>query len=387
MRLRIICLGYIVRCPLGGMAWHHLQYILGLNRLGHDVFFVEDSGDSTWACYDPDRQTNGPDPGYGLRFIAELFDRFGLGDRWIYHDALGGRRYGSYAARLMEICQSADLLLNLSGSNLLRPWGEAVAERVYVDTDPGFTQVQHLTDAKRRQRAEQHTTFLTFGENICRPSCSVPDDGLPWQPTRQPVVLDCWEVAPPSPNGPLTTIMQWDNTLQSVPREYAGRRYGRKAVSFMPFLHLPRQSGHVFELALSGADVLTREQLRSAGWSLRDPLEPTLNIWTYQNYIRGSKAEFSVAKEGYVTSGSGWFSERSSAYLASGRPVIVQDTGFSTWLGTGEGVLAFRSPEEAFEMLEELNANYALHCRRARELAVEFFDSRAVLQRLLDAAA
>src|SRR5262245_18935195 len=123
MRLRIICLGYIVRCPLGGMAWHHLQYVLGLKRLGHEVFFVEDSGDAAWACYDPERQTNGPNPSYGLRFIAELFDHFGLGDRWIYRDALGKQRYGFHAIDLEEICRSSDLLLNLSGSNLLRAWG------------------------------------------------------------------------------------------------------------------------------------------------------------------------------------------------------------------------------------------------------------------------
>lgn len=386
-RLRIICLGYIVRCPLGGMAWHHLQYVLGLTLLGHDTYFVEDSGDDHWACYDPNRQENGPDPSHGLAFIDHVFQRLGLGGRWIYHDALARRCFGTRAEALEELCASADLLLNLSGSNILRSWALRAGHRVFVDTDPVFTQLRHIDDSNRRARAAQHTSFFSFGVNIGKPDCSVPDDGFMWQPTRQPVVLDAWPVFPGAADGKLTTVMQWDNTLQGVPCEYRSQQYGRKAVSFGPYIDLPLRSSEAFEIALSGADRCAQARLRKGGWRLREAADVSRDPWTYQDYIRNSKAEFSIAKHGYVSTRSGWFSERSAAYLASGRPVIVQETGFSEWLPTGDGVMAFRTPDEATAAITQLQGNYERHCRRARDVAAGFFDARTVLGALIDAAA
>jgi hypothetical protein len=379
--LRVLVLGYIVRGPIGGMAWHHLHYVLGLGRLGHDVYFVEDSDDYP-SCYDPNRGVVDTDPTYGLRFARAAFDRLGFGDRWAYYDAHTGRWLGPAAPTILDRIAGADVLLNVSGVNPLRPWLLHIPSRVFIDTDPAFTQIRHLTDSAARARAEAHTSFFTFGENIpARRSC-VPDDGLPWQPTRQPVVLDAWPVTPGEPRGRFTTVMQWD----SYPaRDYGGQRYGMKADSFGPYLELPARSGVAFELALGSARA-PREMLRDCGWSLRDPLEVTRDPWSYQEYIRSSKAEFAVAKHGYVVSRCGWFSERSACYLASGRPVLAQDTGFTDWLPTGRGVLSFGSPDEALAGVEEISRRYEFHSRAARAVAEEHFDAANVLTSLIERA-
>jgi hypothetical protein len=380
-QLRIIVLGYIIRGPLGGLAWHHLQYVLGLAALGHDVYFVEESDDYP-SCYDPEKDVLGTDPTYGLRFAADTFGRTGLGERWAYYDSHTDRWLGPAAGRIREQCATAELLLNLSGVNQLRPWLREIPRRALVDTDPVFTQIQHLTDASRRELAERHTGFFSFGENIAHQRSTVPDDGFCWQDTRQPIVLSAWPVLTGPAAGKFTTIMQWDSYR---PREYGGVRYGMKSDSFLSFLDLPAHAGPIFELAV-GSKSAPRPVLRSKGWELLDPREPTRDPWIYQRYIQQSRAEFTVAKHGYVVSHSGWFSERSAAYLASGRPVVTQETGFSEWLPGGKGVLAFRTPDEAVGAIEEVNRRYRLHCRAARSLAEEYFDARKVLPRLIERA-
>ena len=375
-RLRIVVLGYIVRGPLGGLAWHHLQYVLGLADLGHEVVFVEDSDDYP-SCYDPSRNIVDTDPSYGLGFAARAFERVGLGPRWAYYDAHTARWLGPCADRVLQLCASADLLLNLSGVNPLRPWLLGVPARALVDTDPVFTQIRHLTDPAARAEALRHTAFCSFGAHGERGA--IPDDGLPWQPTRQPIVLRAWPVTPGPTAGCWTTVMQWDSYAA---REYGGVRYGMKSASFEPYLDLPRRSGQRFELAL-GSPTAPRRLLRRHGWSVRNPLRPTRDPWSYQRYLQRSRAEFSVAKHGYVAARSGWFSERSAAYLASGRPVVVQDTGFEAWLRADMGVLPFSSPEEALAAIEAVERNYAAQCRAAREVAEEYFDAQRVLQALI----
>lgn len=381
-RLRIIVLGYIVRGPLGGMTWHHLQYVMGLRDLGYDVHFVEDSGDASWCCYDPTRNITGIDPSYGLRFATNTFEKVGLGDCWAYYDAHTSHWLGPCANRILDIFRSADLLLNLSGANPIRPWLMKIPLRVLIETDPVFTQIRHLTDHVARDLALQHTSFLTFGENIDSNQCTMPSDGLPWQATRQPIVLDAWPVTPGPAQGKFTTVMQWD----SYPaREYNGLRYGMKSDSFGPYINLPGKTNSIFELAV-GSPTAPRTLLRSKGWLVRNPLEPTLDPWTYQRYIEQSKAEFAIAKHGYVVSRSGWFSERSAAYLASGRPVVTQETGFSDWLKTDSGVIPFNTSEEALAAIDEVNAHYEFHCRAARDIAEAYFDARQVLYHVLECA-
>ncbi len=378
-RLRIIVLGYLVRGPLGGMAWHHLQYALGLKRLGHDVYFVEDSDDYP-SCYDPSRGVTDTDPSYGLQFAADSFARLGLAEIWAYYNAHTECWYGPCAGRRSHLFQSADLLLNVSGVNPLRPWLQHVPIRVLIDTDPLFTQLRHLTEPAAIEQATRHTHFFSFGENIARGTSRVPTDGLPWQATRQPVVLDAWPNTAGRPQAPFTTVMQWDSYSS---RNYGGQSYGMKAASFGPYEDLPARTSEILEIAL-GSSSAPRSRLAAAGWTVQNPLAIASDPWTYQRYIQESKAEFSVAKEGYVTSLCGWFSERSTAYLASGRPVVVQDTGFTQWLPTGLGVLAFQTPAAAREAIREVCGDYNRHCKAARDIAEEFFDSRRVLSRLLE---
>jgi hypothetical protein len=253
--------------------------------------------------------------------------------------------------------------------------------RVLVDEDPAFTQVRNITDNAARRRAEHHNAFLSFGENIAPGRSTVPDDGLPWQSTRQPVVLDAITPGLGPADAAFTTVMVWE----SYPAAHCyGVRYGLKSDSFAPYLDLPGWVTTPLEVAL-GAPAGTRALLSRKGWQVRDARVPTRDPWTYLEYIRRSKAELSVAKQGYVVSRCGWFSERSVAYLASGRPVLVQETGFSDWLASGRGVVPFSTPQDALAGIEEIERDYAQHCRSAREIAEEYFDSRTVLPALLEA--
>ena len=379
--LSVVVLGYVVRGPLGGLTWHHLQYVLGLAALGCTVHFLEDSDDYP-ACYDPSRDLTDSDPTYGLAYAADVFTRVGMGACWAYHEAHPSTGHGPCADSALKICRDADLLLNVSGVNPLRPWLAAIPNRVLVDTDPVFTQCRHLKDPAAMANARGHTAFFTFGENYGKAGCSIPNDGLPWLPTRQPVVLDAWPVSPLASGGRYTTVMQWDSYKSC---EHAGVRYGMKSDSFAAFATLPSRVALPLELALGGPTA-PRDELESRGWLLRNPLDVTRDPWVYQSYMRDSRAEFSVAKHGYVASRSGWFSERSAGYLASGRPVITQQTGFSDWLSADAGVVPFVDLDDAVAAIADVEARYRLHAEAARDIAATWFDSADVLQRLIDLA-
>ena len=379
--LRIIVLGYIVRGPLGGLAWTPLHYLMGLANLGHEVYFVEDSNDYP-SCYDPSQHITSIDPSYGLRFVTHIFQKVGLGDRWAYYDAHSLRWVGPCAERMLEICRTTDLLLNISGINPMRSWFMEIPTRVLIDTDPVFTQIRHLTEPLTLEQARHHTAFLSFGESINSEDCSVPDDHLTWKPTRQPIVLQAWPTTPGPKDGKFTTVMQWE----SYPaREYKGKQYGMKADSFTQFFRLPEWTDTKLELAL-GSPSAPRDHLRDKGWILRDPLEVSRDPWIYQRYLQESKAEFSVAKQGYVVSRSGWFSERSVAYLASSRPVVLQDTGFSRLFPTGKGLFSFTNMEEILGAIDAINTDYEGNCRAAREIATEYFAAEKVLGSLMERA-
>ena len=380
-RLRIVVMGYVVRGPLAGPTWHHLQYVRGLADLGHEVWYLEDSDDYA-TCYDPAQQTVTADPSYGLAFAGPVFERLGMGQRWAYFDALQDRWHGPAGDRMPALCRSADLLLNVSGMNALRPWVAQIPHRVLIDTDPVFMQVDILNDATLREFAESHTAFFTFGESFGLPGCTMPDDGLPWRPTRQPVLLDAWAPTPGLPDGRYTTVMLWDS--YDV-REWNGRTFGMKSQEMERVLDMPARCGPRFEMALGGPTAPS-ERLAALGWHMADPLAITCDPWDYQAYIRQSKAEFSVAKHGYVATRSGWFSERSASYMALGRPVVVQDTGFSRHLPTGEGLLAFTTLEEAVAAVAEVDAHYNRHVEAARAVIESHFDARRVLTRLVEQA-
>lgn len=375
MKDRVIVSGCIVRVPLAGMAWHYLQYVLGLKELGYDVWYVEDSGDDPWCCYDPKSGTTGPDATYGLGFAARLFEENGLQDRWAYFDTHGRGWCGPAGSSATKVCSTADVLLNVSETAPLRSWFEHVPIRVLIDTDPAFTQIRHLSDPKRKAQASGHTHFWTFAGCIGMASCTVPDDGFPWRPTRQPVVTSAWPVVPILPGARFSTIMQWESYPARV---HGGVTYGLKSDSFGPYIDLPQRLGFPLDLGL-GSSTAPRLALQAAGWNLLNPEDLTDSTTSYQRFIQQSTGEFSIAKAGYVTTHSGWFSERSCAYLASGRPVILQDTGFPDWLPTGRGLLTFSNPDGAVRALEEVRGNLDRHSRAARELASDVFDAARVL--------
>lgn len=378
--MRIVVLGYIIRGPIGGLAWHHLQYVLGLYSMGHEVLFLEDSDDYP-ACYDPGTFQSGTDPSYGLAFIKNLFQNFELQDRWAYHDAHTANWHGWSREKVVTFCKAADVVLNLSCVNPLRDWWINIPRRILVDTDPAFTQINHLVKAEAMQVARAHTHFATYGENFGRPGCSLPDDGLPWKPTRQPLYAPAWKPGPARPTANWTTVMQWDSYRNG---EYGGRTFGMKSMSFQPFLDLPSHlPAETFEIAMGNAHA-PKAELQAKGWKITDPAIPSRDAVGFQRYIADSKGEWTVAKQGYVISRSGWFSERSLNYMAAGKPVVVQDTGLGEIFPCGEGLLVFSSLEEGVDGIKRVSSAYDVHCRRAREIALEYFDAATVLNSLLN---
>lgn len=380
-RLRLVVLGYMVRGPMGGMAWHHLQYIMGLTQLGHDVLFLEESDDYP-SCYDPTMHEVGTDPTYGIQFTKAAFAKLGMNAQWAYYDAHCNEWHGPGAGKVDDFCASADALINVSGVNRLLPFLQEIPVRILIDTDPAFTQIRHLTNENARSRASQHNSFFTFGETIETGQSTVPNDGFHWQATRQPIFLDAWPLRDGPKYGAFTTVMQWESY---PPVEYGARRFGMKSDSFNLVRDLPGRVRAPLEIALGG-NTAPRSDLRQLGWRLTDPLSVTRNPWTYQTYLGMSRGEFSVAKHGYVASCSGWFSERTACYLAMGRPAVVQDTGFSKHLPCGAGLFAFDDAETAINAIERVETDYNSQCRAARELAANYFDSRIVLRSLLERA-
>jgi hypothetical protein len=378
-KLKVLVLGYIVRGPLGGLAWHHLQYVLGLKKLGHDVVFLEDSDDYA-ACYNPLTNEMNTDPSYGLRFIDKAFKKLNLNNLWTYYDSHTNQWFGKTKAEMLDFFASTDVLLNLSGVNPMRDWLLPIPKRVFIDTDPAFTQIRHLTDENAHKLAAKHNCFFSFGENFDAEDCSIPDDGFDWKPTRQPIVLDAWKLTKGNKNNRWTTVIQWDSyrTL-----EYNGQTFGMKSASFDGYIDLPQMTTEKFELAL-GSETAPGDFLQSKNWKITNPLIPTRTPWTYQKFIQNSKAEWTIAKHGYTSSLSGWFSERSACYLASGRPVLTQETGFSKFIECGRGLLAFSSKEEVLDGIEKINSEYDKHCKGARELAINSFSYEKVLIKLLN---
>ena len=365
---------------MGGMTWHHLQYFIGLYKLGHDVYFLEDSGDTIYSCYDPVRNVTDTDATYGLNYAYEIFNSLGLVNKWCYFNKHKNLWEGPLSNSVMEKIRNADALINLSCSNPMREWFMKVPARILVDTDPVFTQIRNLTDKNRYELSNFHNSFFTFGENFGKPDCGIPNDGFLWRPTRQPVVLDLWKVSKELPSSNWTTVMQWDSYS---PREYNGISYGMKSHSFNEFKLLPELiPDENFELAIGG-EYAPVEELKLHGWKIVNSLIPAQTPESYKKYIESSKGEWSIAKDGYIKGLSGWFSERSVCYLASGKPVIVQDTGFSGILPIGRGLFAFTTIDDVKDAILTINNDYHYHCMQARKLVIEFFDSDNVLNNIL----
>jgi hypothetical protein len=380
-RGRIVVFGILFWYPLAGVTYQFLHYLLALRRLGWDPYYVEDS--TRWV-YDPDCNDTTPDPSRNIARLAPVLAAHGFGDRWAFrsHHEDGGV-YGIGAARLSALYREAEALLNVTGAQELREEHLACPRRIYVETDPGKGQIKAAEGNTVMLRTlGLHDTVFTFGENVGRPDCGLPVDRVTWLQTRQPVALDLW----PGDEGqrhPYTTIATWRNDNDVV---YRGETYyWSKHREFEKVLDLPRRRPGLFELATE-VDAATAARLTAHGWRLSDAFAISGDVDRYRTFVQGSRGEFTVAKDQNVRLRSGWFSDRSACYLAAGRPVITQDTGFGNVLPTGKGLFAFRDLEEALAAVDAIESDYGSHCRAAREIAAEYFDAETVVGSLLKRA-
>ena len=371
--MKVLCAGHLVRHPVGGHTWHHLQYLVGLQRLGHDVQFVENSG---WenSCYDPSTRYSTDDPTYGLNYMADVFARVGLSGRLTYLKR-DGTTVGMTRDALADCCRASDVFLNLSNVNWV-PEFELCRRRALVDTDPVFTQIGGFGMS---QAFDRHHVLFTYGANVHGANTQMPTAGRRWFPTRQPVVLDLWPVKMPAEDAAISTVMNWS---AYGGREVDGKFYGQKDREFEPFFDLPRRIERRMQIAVEPPAAI-RARLIDGGWEIVDPAGVSRDPWTYQRFIANSRAEFCVAKHGYVWPRSGWFSDRTTAYLASGRPAVVQDAGFTDWIAPSRGLMPFLLESEAVEHLRSLDDGYADRCAAARRLSEQAFDSTLVLGAML----
>jgi len=351
----------------GGAAWAVMQYVLGLQELGWDVWLVEPVDDLTAAR---------------TQFFAAVVARFDLGGRSALLKVGTEETVGADYAQLVAAAARADVLLNVSGMLADPRLLERIPNRVYLDLDPAFNQLWHAQGAAD-MRFEAHTAFATGGLRIGQPGCSVPTCGIDWIPTLPPVVLSHWPVADPAPHAAFTTVGNW-RSYGSI--EYDGVQYGQKAHAFRDLFALPARTSQRFEVALSisADETADIEALATNRWQLADPGRAAGTPDRYEDFIRRSKAEIGIAKAGYARSRCGWFSDRSAAYLASGRPVVAQDTGAGDAVPVGEGLLTFTTLDEAVEAIERVDRDYVRHCAAARAFAEDQLASARVLGSLLE---
>jgi len=375
-KLSIIVSGMIAADPhQGGATWAVLQYVLGLRRLGHDVHLIEPLPALA-------RRAQGPlATSVNAAYFRRVADDFGLSGNATLLRSDTRETVGTPYEELVRIAARADILINISGMLTEPDLTGPIRTRVYLDLDPAFVQVWHTQGVDMRFGG--HTHFVTIGQAIGRPDCAVPTCGLNWIPTHQPIVVGRWPVAGRIVHDAFTTVGNWRG-YGSV--EHGGVFYGQKAHSLRKLITLPRRTSEQFLLALAIHPDEKKDlaALAENGWRLVDPAAVAGNPADYQRFIQGSRAEFGVAKSGYVAAQCGWFSDRSVCYLASGRPVLAQDTGFARFLPTGEGLFSFETADDVLAAAEELRRDYPRHAKAGRAIAEEFFHSDKVLTRLLN---
>ncbi len=384
--MRIILAGIIGRYPWGGVTWCSLMYLLGLRKLGHEVFYLED----TCECnYDPLLNTVSTDPSYALNYINRSLKPFDLDTHWCYVD-YKGNHHGISFEKWKEICASTDLFLVLSGGCWI--WRDHYARipvKAFIDSDPAFTQLAihnalktYSSDEKKKWYVDffkKYDVLFTIGRNIGTSRCSVPTGDFTWYHTWQPICMDIW--TPPSGNLPArrewTTVMTWSiKSFTDIG--------GNKDQEFLKVLDLARRckesGGANLELAINGP----KEFLSEHGWNCVDAFAVSADLWRYHHYLTYSRGEFSVAKHTYVETNCGWFSDRTACYLASGRPAVIQDTGFTGEIPVGSGLIIWQTGDEAYEALKQVESDYSVHSKHARTIAHEHFEDRLVLTKLLE---
>jgi hypothetical protein len=381
-KLKLVVLGMMGRCPFGGQTWLYINWLLGLRALGHDVYYVED--DNVWP-YDPELNSVTDDCSYAIRHISSCMDAIGMSKNWAFRFRDGeGSEAGMTPRELDELYGSCDALLNIVGGTDLRDEQLRARYRIYVETDPVAAEVRLAAGDEHTKIAfGNYDVIATYGENFGAPDCLVPVEGLAFKLTRQPIDLTQWTMAYEESTRYFTTIGNYRQSGDDV--EHNGEIYfWSKHHEWERFLDLARLTSQDFELALMVKDPEDQQRLQAHGWRLRSPLPMSLDAFgDYRDYIRASRAEFTVAKDQNVRMRSGWFSERDACYLASGKPVVIQDTGFSNFLPTGEGLFGFLTVDEALAAIDEINRDYKRHCEAARAIAEEYFEAKSVAARLL----
>jgi hypothetical protein len=380
--MTIVVGGYIVAYPLGGMTWHHLNYLLGLHQLGHEVWFLEDSGSYSYP-YNPITWECSADSTYGREYLERTFANYGLPLRYCYYSEFEDKHYGLSKEELDDLLGRADLLLCVSGVTPLRDNRPRAKRTAVIDTDPVFTQLRMRHDADFLNYYKQFDRVATFGRLIGTPACPLPTHGFDWIPTNQPIALEHWPLRPTDSKA-FTTIGKWEHTSDRN-LEFNGKHYlSSKGVEWMKLLDLPKRVPWEMVLGMLAMPEPTRLQFANAGWKIVDPAQATLSCQSFAQFIADSAGEFTVAKEIYTGLPSGWFSDRSSAYLASGKPVVTQGSGFDQWLPVGEGLFSFTGVDDAADALATIARNPPRHAAAARRIAEKWFDSRKVLPELIE---
>ena len=375
--------------PTGGATWDYIQYPLGLKMLGHDVYYIEDT-----MLY-PVFQENGEkwdDASSTIQYLEEAMNGFGLEGRWAYRDVASNECYGMSLKNLLEICRTADIFINISCSTFMRDEYLKIPRRILIDSDPMFTQVTYFNELNGKETTsvkkmlENHNYLFSFGENIGKPDCLVPTFNFEWRNTRQPVCLDFWINNDLKPNYGFTSVMNWSGRKKLY---YNGQTWGQKDVEFEKFVEVPGRFPDlkfdvVINSPLNPDSEFNTERLKRNKWNVLNPRDVVYDFSSYSRFIKSSFAEFSIAKETYVKSKSGWFSCRSACYLAAGRPVIAQETGWSKFIPQGIGLFAFSDMDSAASSIMAVQENCHKHSIAAVEIARNYFDSKIVLNEMID---
>jgi hypothetical protein len=382
-RGKIIVFGILFFYPLAGVTYQFLHYLIGLRRLGYDPYYVEDS--SRWV-YDPRINDISGDASGNIALVLPHLEAHGFGERWCFRGCYeNGQCYGLTEAQLSQLYRDADAFLNVTGAQELREEHLKVKRRVYVESDPFRMQVKIAQgDAGAIEQMAMHDRHFSFGENLGAADCDTPIERFHWLPTRQPVALDLWDGPHTKPGEAYNTITTWHNRGKDI--EYRGDTYyWTKDREFLKFIEVPALRQVPFKLA-AGVDDEARRMLKRHGWKLSSSIEVSADAGRYRSFIQQSRGEFTVARDQYVRPRTGWFSDRSACYLAAGRPVITQETGFSKFLPTGKGLFGFDTINDVLAAVDAIESDYEGHCRAAREIAEDFFDAERVIGSLMERA-
>jgi hypothetical protein len=380
---KIIVFGILFWYPLAGVTYQFLHYLLGLRRLGYDPYYIEDSG--RWI-YDPRINDLSPDASGNIEAVLPALKAHGFGERWAFRGAYeDGKCYGMTQKQILQLYKDADAFLNVTGAQEIRDEHRAIKRRIYVESDPFASQVKVAKgDAGTVETLAAHDMLFSFGENLGAPDCDVPIKKFTWLPTRQPVALDLWTNSEAAPGEAFNTITTWHNKGKNI-RWRGDTWYWTKDREFKKFLELPCLRNVPFELA-AGVDNQVEKLLSDNGWRQRDSISISKDIDRYRGYIQNSRGEFTVARDQYVRPNTGWFSDRTACYLAAGRPVITQETGFSKFLPTGKGLFGFKTMDDILKAVDTIENDYAGNCHAAREVAAECFAAEKVVGRLMERA-